>query len=82
VPRWEVPEITLLQVVDETATLRVQRGDTNTAFQDIRPLGLFVPVELADDAFIETHVYTSQFDTDWQFPDGGLSRPSALLCFC
>jgi hypothetical protein len=46
----EVPQVTLLEVVDEVAALVVERRDAHLAVENVRPLGLLVPVELADGA--------------------------------
>jgi hypothetical protein len=76
---WEVPEISFLQVIDETAALGIQGRNANVSFKDIGPLGFLVPMQLPDHAFIESHVDASKFDTGWQFSDCGLSCPSAFL---
>lgn len=75
------PEITLLQVVDKVATLVVESCDADLAVKDIGPLGLLVPVELANDAFTEAHIDTCQLNTSRQLSDSGLSSPSSFLSF-
>lgn len=52
----EVPQVALLEVLDEVAALVVERGDTDGAVEDVGPLSLLVPVQLADDALAQAHV--------------------------
>jgi len=93
---WEIPQITLLQVVDERSTFSVECRDANLAFsmladtlntvsklqltrQDISPLSLFMPVELANNTRLQTHVHTCNLFRRRQFTDCCLSGPAALL---
>ena len=75
----EVPQVALLEVVDEVAALVIDPRDADLAGQDVGPLGFFVPVELADGARVESHVDARQLDTGGQFADGGLTSPSPFL---
>jgi len=56
---------TLFQVVNEGATFSIESCDSNLAFKDIRPLGFFVPMQLSDYPFLETHVHTGKFFAGW-----------------
>lgn len=51
-PSGEIPEIALVEIVHETTTVGVQCCDTDSAFEHVSPLGLGMPMQLADDAFI------------------------------
>jgi hypothetical protein len=79
VARWEVPQVALLEIVDEAATLGVEGGDADLAFENISPFGFLVPMELADDPFIESHVHTGQFFAGAELADGRLTCPATLL---
>lgn len=82
-PSWEVPQIAFCQVVHETTPVRVQRGHPHFTGQHIGPLSLGVPVQLADNAFIQAHVHPRQFAAGWELADGSLPGPSSfLLCLC
>lgn len=75
----EIPKVALLQVIHEVAALVVKRGDADPAVKDVRPLGLLVPVQLADDAFAQAHVDTGKLTRGGQLTDGGLAGPASFL---
>lgn len=75
----EVPQVTLLQVVDEVAALVVEGSDAHLAVKHVRPLGLLVPVELANDAFAQTHVDAGKLARSGQFTDRRLAGPATFL---
>ena len=77
--RGEVPEIALLQVVDEAAALGVESCDADLAFKDVGPLCFFVPVELADDTCFQAHVHTGKLLARAKLTDSGLTRPATFL---
>lgn len=75
----EVPQVALLQVINEVAALIVQRRNAHLAVENIGPLGLLVPVQLADDALAQTHVDAGEFARGGQLADGGLAGPASFL---
>lgn len=75
----KVPQVTLLEVLDEVAALVVEGSDTNRAIEDVGPLGLLVPVQLANDALAQAHVDGGQLAGGGQLADGGLAGPSSFL---
>jgi hypothetical protein len=77
--RWEVPQVALFEIVDEATALGVEGGDADSAFEHVRPLGLLVPMKLADDAFVQTHVHAGKLLAHAELADGGLARPAALF---
>jgi hypothetical protein len=79
VARWEVPQVALFEIVDEAAALGIERSDADLALENISPFGFLVPMELADDAFIESHVHTSQFFAGAELANRRLTRPATLL---
>jgi hypothetical protein len=56
----EVPQIALLEIIHEAATLGVESSDADLAFKHVSPLGFLVPVQLTDDTLVETHVHAGQ----------------------
>jgi hypothetical protein len=79
VARWEVPQVALLKVIDKATALGVERGDADLAFKDVGPLGFLVPMKLADDAFVKTHVDTSKLLARTKLANGCLTGPAALF---
>lgn len=77
----EVPQVTLLEVVDEVAALVVESSDAHLTVQDVSPFGLLVPVKLTDDALVESHVDSGKLDTGGELTDGRLSGPASFLQF-
>lgn len=77
----EVPEVTLLQVIDEVAALVVESSDAHLAIKHVGPFGLLVPVKLTDDALVESHVDSGELDTGGELTDGRLSGPASFLQF-
>lgn len=77
----EVPQVALLQVVDEVAALIVESSDTDLTVKNVCPLGLLVPVKLTNDALVEPHVDASELNAGGKLTDGGLSSPSSFLQF-
>jgi len=75
----EVPQVALLEVVDEVAALVVEGRDADLAVEDVGPLGLLVPVQLADDAAVEAHVDAGQLDAGGQLAHRRLAGPAAFL---
>lgn len=75
----EVPQVTLLQVVDEVAALVVESSDSDLAVKDVGPLSLLVPVKLTNDTLVESHVDTSELNAGGKLTDGCLSGPSSFL---
>src|SRR5262249_825490 len=76
---WEVPDVTLADVVLEGAQLRVDGGDPRPPGDHVGPLGLLVPVQLPDRAGLEPHVDAGDLGGDGQLADRRLPRPAALL---
>jgi len=56
---------TLLQIINERSSLGIESCNSDFAFEDIRPLGFFVPMQLSDYAFLETHVDACEFFAGW-----------------
>lgn len=75
----EIPQVTLLEVVNEVAALVVDTSDADLPVEDIAPLGLLVPVELADDTLAEAHVDAGELAGGGQLADGRLAGPSSFL---
>lgn len=75
----EVPKVSLLNVVDKATAFSVECSDSDFAFKDICPLGLFVPMQFPDDTFVQSHVNTSEFDGCRQLLDCGLSCPTTFF---
>jgi hypothetical protein len=48
----EIPEITLLEVIHETASFCVERSHSYFPSKNVSPLGLGVPVQFANDSLI------------------------------
>jgi hypothetical protein len=78
-PSWEVPQIAFRQVVNGTTPVWIQRGDSHFTGQHVGPFGLGVPVQLADNAFIQAHIHPRQFAAGRELADGRLPRPSSFL---
>lgn len=76
---WEVPQVTLLEVIDEVAAFLVKSCNPDFAFKDICPFSLDVPVKFSDHAFIKTHVHASKLNACWELSDGGLTCPATFL---
>lgn len=75
----EVPEIALLEVVDEVAAFVVKSSNANLSFKDVCPLGLLVPVKLTNNSLVKSHVDAGQLNASGQLANGSLSSPAALL---
>jgi hypothetical protein len=75
----EVPQVSLLEVIDKAAALGVKSSDADLALEDVSPLGLLVPVELTDHTVFETHVNTSKLLAGGELTNGCLARPTTLL---
>ncbi len=75
--RREVPQVTLAHVVDEGASLLVDGGDAAAAGEHVRPLGLLVPVQLADAPGLQAHVDPGELGGDRQLAHRHLARPAA-----
>ncbi len=75
----EVPQIALLEIVDEVPAFVVDRSHADLAIQHVCPLGLLVPMQLADDPLVQAHIHTRQLDAGAQLADGRLSGPSTFL---
>lgn len=75
----EVPQVALLEVLDEVAALVIESSDTYGAVEDVSPLGLLMPVQLADDALAQAHVDGGELARGGQLADGGLAGPSSFL---
>jgi hypothetical protein len=74
----EVPDVTLAHVVLEGAQLRVDGGDPRPTGDHVGPLGLSVPVQLADRAGLEPHVDGGDLGGDGQLADRRLPGPAAF----
>ena len=59
-PGREVPQVADADVVDEVAPFLVNGGDAGPAGEHVRPLGLLVPVHLANTAGFEAHVHAGE----------------------
>src|SRR4051794_18224800 len=70
----EVPDVALGDVVDEAASVLVDRREARAAGQHVAPLGLLVPVHLAHAAGLEAHVDAGEVLGDRQFTHGDLAR--------
>lgn len=75
----EVPQVALLQIVDEVAALVVKRRNAHLSVEHVRPLGLLVPMQFANDALAQAHVDASQLARGGQLTDCGLAGPAAFL---
>jgi hypothetical protein len=75
----EVPQVALLEVAKVGASLVVEGGDADLAVEDVGPLGLLVPVQLANDARVEAHVDRGQLAASAELTDRRLAGPAALL---
>ena len=75
----EVPEIASTDVGDRGAAQRVQDRDPAMAVGHDRPLGLLVPVQLADAAGGEPHVDAGDLGRDREVGLGHLPAPAAVL---
>jgi hypothetical protein len=60
----EVPQVALADVGDEVATLLVDGRQARAAGEHERPLGLLVPVQLADSARLQAHVHAGELGRD------------------
>lgn len=77
----EVPQVTLLQIIDEVAALVVESSDAHLTIKHVSPFGLLMPVKLTDDALVESHVDSGKLDTGGELADGCLSGPASFLQF-
>src|SRR5215218_1672502 len=73
----EVPQVADANVVDEVAPLRVNGGDTSVSGEHEGPLGLLVPVQLADPPGLQAHVHPGHLCSDGQLAHRHLARPAA-----
>jgi hypothetical protein len=76
---WKVPQVALLEVVDEAAALGVKCSDADLALEHVSPLGFLVPVEFANDALVEAHVDTSELLARAKLANGSLTGPAAFF---
>jgi hypothetical protein len=72
----EAPEVALADV-DEVAALRIDGRDASPPRDHVGPLGLFVPVHLADAARFQPHVHAGQRGGDGQLASCHLAGPPA-----
>lgn len=79
VARWEVPEVALLEVIDKATTLGVERSDADLALENVRPLSLLVPMQLTDNALVQTHIHTSELLAGSKLANRCLSGPPTLF---
>src|SRR5271166_3622500 len=75
----EIPEIADAYIVDEVASLRVDRGNAGGSVKHVGPFGLLVPMQLAHSARIETHVHAGNRGGNAELAPAHLTGPSAGL---
>ncbi|MNE27432.1 hypothetical protein D3C80_1208430 [compost metagenome] len=74
----KIPNVPCAEVRHFTLALRVDDGDAGMAFQHKRPFGgNGVPVQLADTARLQRHIYPGNAFRNRELFDGGLSGPPA-----
>lgn len=75
----EEPEVALLDVLLKVVGAVINPGDTYPALEDVRPLGVVVPVQVTHGALVEAHVRRAEFARHRKLADGDLARPSTVL---
>jgi hypothetical protein len=71
----KVPQVALADVLDEVAPLGIDRSDARASGEHVGPLGLLVPVHLADASRLQAHVDPGQLRRDRQLARGHLASP-------
>ncbi len=72
-PAWEIPQVVLFHVSDETLTVFIDRRDPRRAVEHDRPLTCRVPMQFTNPAGREPHVHARHGLRDGQFPNGHLA---------
>lgn len=75
----EVPQASLVHVLDVGAAVLIDGGDAARALGDEGPFGKYVPVQLANAAARQAHIYASDLFGDLEISLRDLTRPSAIL---
>src|SRR6266566_4091688 len=75
----KIPDVADADIVQEVASLLVNRADAGAPVEHIGPLCFLVPVQLAHAAGIQTHIHACQRRRDRQLAHGHLPRPASLL---
>jgi hypothetical protein len=74
-----IPEVTLLQIINETTALSIKSSNSDFAFKHVGPLGFLVPMKLTNHALFKAHVDASKFLASTKLSDSRLTSPAAFL---
>src|SRR6266446_7780731 len=74
----KIPEVADTHVIDKVSSLGVNSGDTGGPVQHVSPFGLFVPMQLAHAAGVESHLNAGNRFRDTKLPLCHLTGPAAV----
>src|SRR5882724_2835900 len=74
----KIPEVTNTHVIDKVSSLGVNGGNTGGPVQHVSPFGLFVPMQLAHAAGVESHLNAGNRFRNTKLPLCHLTGPAAV----